>query len=470
METPAKVSAPASFGMSSIRLVWPFLDLEQDQRRDTAARLGLTPKELDDPDTRVSQKLLSQLLRDTIARTGERDLGLLAARRVDSLHLGITHYIARTVPTLAAAITMTERYLPLLGDGVRYAIERKGKRVFTRLAFDPQLEMHEAAYEFALASWVLWARRIPGLGEFTPLSVHFMHARPANIRRHQKLFGCPVHFGAEATMLVVAASALEAPLSTADPVLAGFLEPQADAMLERLPRNDALTDRVRAMLAAEHDLQAMSLPQAARRFGMSVRTLTRKLSEEGAHFSDLLAEVRRAAALRELEKDSRPIAEIAARLGFASTPSFHRAFRRWTGTTADQIRREARAQRAGGALLRPAIAAASATIPRVTSSRRGVIRLFDAREITRFWSFEKYTLFSMHGEEHMSEEPLSALEDRLAAHGFLRIHRAELVRVDAVRALRMQAGIYDVELSDGQYANVSRRSLAAVKCALGLTV
>jgi AraC-like DNA-binding protein len=234
-----------------------------------------------------------------------------------------------------------------------------------------------------------------------------------------------------------------------------------------LPCNDALTDRVRAMLAAEHDLQAMSLPQAARRFGMSVRTLTRKLREEGAHFSDLLAEVRRAAALRELEKGSRPIAEIAARLGFASTPSFHRAFRRWTGTSPDQLRREARARRAGSALAAPM---ASATIPRVISSRRGVIRLFDAREITRFWSFEKYTLFMMRGEEHMSEEPLNALEERLRTHGFLRIHRAELVRMDAVRALRMQDGICEVELSDGQLAKVSRRSVATVKCALGLTV
>jgi Arabinose-binding domain of AraC transcription regulator, N-term len=123
--------------MSSIRLVWPFLALEEDQKADAAARLGLTQKEFDNPDTRVSQRQLSQLLRDTVARTGERDLGLLAARRVDSLHLGITDYIARTVPTLAAAISMTQRYLPLLGDGVRYAVERKGKRVFTRLSFDP---------------------------------------------------------------------------------------------------------------------------------------------------------------------------------------------------------------------------------------------------------------------------------------------------------------------------------------------
>jgi len=115
-------------------------------------------------------------------------------------------------------------------------------------------------------------------------------------------------------------------------------------MLERVPCHAVLSERVRVMLAVD-DLYEVSLPQTARRLGMSVRTLTRRLSEEAAHFRDVLAQVSSAAALRELQKGSRSIAEIAARLGFASTPSFHRAFRRWTGTTADQIRREARAER-----------------------------------------------------------------------------------------------------------------------------
>jgi DNA-binding LytR/AlgR family response regulator len=108
-------------------------------------------------------------------------------------------------------------------------------------------------------------------------------------------------------------------------------------------------------------------------------------------------------------------------------------------------------------------------LARIVSTRRGVIRLFDASEITRFWSCDKYTLFVAEGEEHMTDESLTDLEARLSGHGFLRIHRAELVRVDAVRALRMQDGNYEVELSDAQLAKVSRRSVCAVKLSLGLS-
>lgn len=116
-------------------------------------------------------------------------------------------------------------------------------------------------------------------------------------------------------------------------------------------------------------------------------------------------------------------------------------------------------------LVPPAPASSTA---RVVSSQRGVIRLFDAHEITRFWAHEKYTLFWFEGSEYMTEESLGTLEERLSELGFTRIHRAELVRVDAVRALRMEDGICQVELSDGQQARVSRRCLGLLKRALGL--
>jgi DNA-binding LytR/AlgR family response regulator len=108
--------------------------------------------------------------------------------------------------------------------------------------------------------------------------------------------------------------------------------------------------------------------------------------------------------------------------------------------------------------------------PRIVVNTRNLIQLFDARAITRFWSSDKYTLFRAGAEEHLTEEPLAALADRLLGFGFLRVHRAELVRGDAVSALRIVDGHHEVCLSDGQTARVSRRALPAIKAALGLGI
>ena len=105
---------------------------------------------------------------------------------------------------------------------------------------------------------------------------------------------------------------------------------------------------------------------------------------------------------------------------------------------------------------------------RIVTTERGLVRLFDAEKITRFWSSDKYTVFKADGAEHLSEEPLNELEQRLRAHRFMRVHRAELVNLGAVTSLRTEDGLVELVLSDGQLARVSRRSVAEVKTALGL--
>ncbi|MET0283547.1 MAG: LytTR family DNA-binding domain-containing protein [Polyangiales bacterium] len=98
--------------------------------------------------------------------------------------------------------------------------------------------------------------------------------------------------------------------------------------------------------------------------------------------------------------------------------------------------------------------------PRIVTFERGVSRFFEAQAIARFWSSDKYTVFQVDGEEHLTPEPLTTLADRLSEHGFRRIHRAELINVARVRALRPD-GV--VELDDGSTARVSRRSLPALR-------
>ncbi|HEX8703682.1 MAG TPA: LytTR family DNA-binding domain-containing protein [Myxococcaceae bacterium] len=110
----------------------------------------------------------------------------------------------------------------------------------------------------------------------------------------------------------------------------------------------------------------------------------------------------------------------------------------------------------------------TATSTRIVTAAAGTVRFFDARDITRFWAADKYTVFRADNAEHMTEEPLSTLEERLREAGFVRIHRAELVHLGSIKALRGADGFHEVELRDGQVARVSRRLLGQVRRALGL--
>ncbi len=101
---------------------------------------------------------------------------------------------------------------------------------------------------------------------------------------------------------------------------------------------------------------------------------------------------------------------------------------------------------------------------RVTEGR--TTRFIDARRIEAFWATDKYIAFQDGDEEHLLRASMSELEAQLGAHGFLRIHRAHLVRVSAIVSLDDGAEGLVLTLVSGARVPVSRRARAAVLGAL----
>jgi len=82
----------------------------------------------------------------------------------------------------------------------------------------------------------------------------------------------------------------------------------------------------------------LTIGQAADLAELSVRTLQRKLAEEGAAFSDVVELARKEQAVDLLENTDLSLTEIASELGYTTMPNFSRAFKRWTGTSPGEFR------------------------------------------------------------------------------------------------------------------------------------
>lgn len=108
---------------------------------------------------------------------------------------------------------------------------------------------------------------------------------------------------------------------------------------------------------------------------------------------------------------------------------------------------------------RARMAAVPAAPPRLIARTGDRIDVHVATAITRFWSDEKYTAFAAGGAEHLLDESLNTLEERLVPWGFVRVHRGELIQLARIRRLRDAGDGAIAELDDGQEARVSRRSL-----------
>lgn len=84
-------------------------------------------------------------------------------------------------------------------------------------------------------------------------------------------------------------------------------------------------------LASELDKSPPTLDRMAASFGMSARTLRRRLFEEGMSFRDLLDRVRQENCKLYFMEDTRLLGEIALLLGYSDLSAFTRAHKNWTG-------------------------------------------------------------------------------------------------------------------------------------------
>jgi AraC-like DNA-binding protein len=333
--TTVPTSETAHTAQVSAKLLVPFVKVAARLRLDVDVALvhvGLSHGDLERSDMRVSHALVDQLLRAASSRSGRADLGLLAAEESSPEHLDIVEYVARSQPHLQGALESILRFRPLLHDALDLRLELVGDRALVRMDFQG-LPISHSAHEFVLATLLLAARRMTGLPLLAPLEVQFAHARPQDTTLHQTMFRCPVLFAQPQTALVYSRAVLATPLVDADAGLARVLERHASARLQRLCSLAALDQRVRAMVFRDVGTGRLTADSLARQLGMSQRSLHRRLAAHGCSYRSILDSVRRDIALRALRDPDLAISELRERIGFSTGPAFHRAFRRWTGST-----------------------------------------------------------------------------------------------------------------------------------------
>jgi AraC-like DNA-binding protein len=81
------------------------------------------------------------------------------------------------------------------------------------------------------------------------------------------------------------------------------------------------------------------LRRVADAFGLTPRTLERRLYRDGVDFTKLLDDARRRLAMDLLRDSKKKLTDIAHLLGYSEVSSFNRAFKRWTNSTPANFRK-----------------------------------------------------------------------------------------------------------------------------------
>lgn len=305
--------------------------------RQLLREVGLPAETFDAAENVVPFAALCRYLELATARTGVSDLGLRACLDTGVRSLVTVGYLVAHSKTVGLALTTLEAYLHLHDQGAVAFVAEEGPVM--ALGYEILVPGMAGADQVAFGSIAIAAnimRELCGHG-FEIRDVTFAYPAPADTSLFRSFFRAPVRFGAARSAITFDAAWLEAPVNQADTFLRGVLEEKA--LAEGMEVRSTFEDRIRRVVRTLVATGRWSADDVAATFGMSRRTLARRLEDNGSNFRKLLEAALFDSARHLLESSSLPMLEIAARLGYADAASFARAFKRWSGLTPRQWRR-----------------------------------------------------------------------------------------------------------------------------------
>lgn len=253
--------------------------------------------------------------------------------------LDVLDYLLVRSTTVGEGMARSIRYTPLLHEGVGGRIEVIGSHAhFSHWLLTPDPDASRFSAEFAIAILFVRLTRIAGV-DLQVTEIRFAHPSYGVEAAFRQFFGCPVYFGAGRDEIIFPASVLEAKIPGGDAMLCAILERQAESMRAQFVASESVAEQVRRILREELDGGDSSLDQVAHRLATTPRTLQRRLQDENTSHQLILRQAQYEVAMQLLHNRSVPIGAISYKLGFSEPSAFHRAFRRWTGTTPAEVRR-----------------------------------------------------------------------------------------------------------------------------------
>ncbi|WP_067707394.1 AraC family transcriptional regulator [Nocardia yamanashiensis] len=291
---------------------------------------GIRETDLRDPSSEITWAQECLVMRNVVDGIhDEPGLGLLAGLLCHPPSLGVLGFALMSSSNLRHAMDIALRYADLSFTAAHHHVEEQGPVVWVvrdDSALPPEIRRFALERDLAAIATIqqdLIPTRIPAVRVELYVEAHPIY------EMFGAVFGVEeVIFSQPVSRIAFQASTLETPLPQSNMSTARFYEQQCNDLMESRRSRSGLSGRVRQLLI-RHGGSADQARIAAD-LDVSVRTLRRRLSEEGTTFRELSTETVGMLA-EELLIAGLTVEQAAGRLGYSSPSAFASAFRTWKG-------------------------------------------------------------------------------------------------------------------------------------------
>lgn len=300
---------------------------------------GMDPAHLSDQNARFDFLSVTRLWDLALEKTQDPCFGIVVVNHWHPTSLHALGFSWMASPSLKEAFERLQRYVRIVNNAA--AVDIKNQNSVTRLSLYNAVGLQHAsiaAVDASLAVLVHMCRLNYGK-DLDPVRIQTSRPEPPPncLDRMNAFFRGPIEFSCNENTIHFSAVAVEKHLPASNIELARANDKLIDEYLSHLD-GTSVGIRTKAKITELLPSGSVSEEKIAAILNLSVRSMQRKLKEEGSSFKELLNQTRQELAEQYIENSRLSINEITYLLGFSDPANFSRAFKRWHGVSPSQYR------------------------------------------------------------------------------------------------------------------------------------
>lgn len=287
----------------------------------------------------LTNQQLENLWKNIVGLSGNELIGLHFGATMQIAALNTIGQIILTSNTVKEALQQASSLIHLITDFYTMQIQEKAKTFVITFqqndGFDNFPNARNQMGDFLIA-FTLYELKGLLLEDPKPIKASLITYKKNYDREYENILKCTTTKNSNYS-LEFKKDYLKTKIITANYEIQNLLIEQINK-LQNAASLSGLSKKIFNFLIANSYLYSLSIESVAGNFNLSVRTLQRKLKEEGVSYLQVVEEVRKSLAIYYIQNSTSSIKEISSILGYAEPSGFVRAFKKWTGETPSEFR------------------------------------------------------------------------------------------------------------------------------------
>jgi AraC-like DNA-binding protein len=311
--------------------------------RPECRRIGIDPALFSSMVDRISLGRFCALLEYCAEAAKDEAFGLKFALQYKAGSTGPFGYGLMAAPTLEHFLRFQTEHMQYSAQTSYGRLETEGDYLVYRWTFAPVILKREQFVDLGVALVMRHIRSLFG-AKTAEIEVELERKPPSDPRPFREYVARHTSFDCRINSLWIPTLLLSLPNAHGDPKLFELMDLQCRQLRPELSDEADFREEMERFVLSRMSEDEITLASAANFFGVSERTLQRRLSELDTTLNELRDGLRRRLAEQLMAQTALSATEVSYRLGYSAPSVFTRSFHRWFGITPREYRSLSRAQ------------------------------------------------------------------------------------------------------------------------------